>query len=607
MNGWRLSFALAMLVLAGPQASAQQTVQQAREEGKALAAEKRADPALVPTDDAQARIVPGYTGTTTSQSTYFDDPDRLVSDASTAAGASDSYRTVTDPEHRRPTFSAAEIRATTARATAVEQDPNAFLAGESMTSANGSCVPLPPGSGVQGSYEATCNSGTKVDESSPSCRAPLVVEVRSEQRWHYTCQSEFDRFTRRRGVLCAPFDPYVGSGVCREIARRVIGQTCLQGRWPNCTEPGDPIEEVTYSCGAQVPGQSGTQVQEATVVGERRDETMCQAATADMTCELQSETCVDSDPQTRIVGGLPVTRACWNWQRNYSCHRFSQANDCSALEGNQQCTYLRTDCLDDPQAGPCKVSEKVYRCPIPQGSTATDKQYICGNDVYCINGDCEPIVREASTEFKDALVALHAIDQAGKEFDPNNLLVFSGTRDTCHKPVFGLVNCCAGKTSGLLTAAAGGAALAGGPAAIAALATPFLSLFLCSQDEMRLDIKDRMEFCHKVGTWCSSSFLGICTTKKTAYCCFESKLSRILQEQGRAQLGKAWGAPKTESCRGFTIDEFARLDLSKMDFTEVYAEFIDAAKLPDEIQTINDIQSKIRGYYELHGAPRGGQ
>ncbi len=149
------------------------------------------------------------------------------------------------------------------------------------------------------------------------------------------------------------------------------------------------------------------QVQEATVVGERRDETMCQAATADMTCELQSETCVDSDPQTRIVGGLPVTRACWNWQRNYSCHRFSQANDCSALEGNQQCTYLRTDCLDDPQAGPCKVSEKVYRCPIPQGSTATDKQYICGNDVYCINGDCEPIVREASTEFKDALVALH--------------------------------------------------------------------------------------------------------------------------------------------------------------------------------------------------------
>src|SRR3546814_3354378 len=61
----------------------------------------------------------------------------------------------------------------------------------------------------------------------------------------------------------------------------------------------------------------------------------------------------------------------------------------------------------------------------PPRSTRTDtlfpyttlfrSQYICGDDVYCINGDCEPIVREASTEFKDALVALHSIDQARSE------------------------------------------------------------------------------------------------------------------------------------------------------------------------------------------------
>ncbi|MBX9884372.1 MAG: conjugal transfer protein TraN, partial [Novosphingobium sp.] len=80
-------------------------------------------------------------------------------------------------------------------------------------------------------------------------------------------------------------------------------------------------------------------------------------------------------------------------------------------------------------------------------------------------------------------------------------------------------------------------------------------------------------------------------------CCFESKLSRILQEQGRQQLGKPWGAPKTEQCLGFTIDEFARLDLSKMDFSEVYAEFTDAARLPDELQASQDIQQKIEDYY----------
>jgi conjugal transfer mating pair stabilization protein TraN len=54
---------------------------------------------------------------------------------------------------------------------------------------------------------------------------------------------------------------------------------------------------------------------------------------------------------------------------------------------------------------------------------------------------------------------------------------------------------------------------------------------------------------------------------------------------------------KTEQCLGFTIDEFARLDLSKMDFSEVYAEFTDAARLPDELQVATEIQQKIEDYY----------
>ena len=67
------------------------------------------------------------------------------------------------------------------------------------------------------------------------------------------------------------------------------------------------------------------------------------------------------------------------------------------------------------------------------------------------------------------------------------------------------------------------------------------------------------------------------------------------------QLGKPWGAPKREQCQGFTIEEFARLDLSRMDFTEVYKEFMDAAKLPDEVETMRQIQDKINDYYDLHG------
>ena len=68
-------------------------------------------------------------------------------------------------------------------------------------------------------------------------------------------------------------------------------------------------------------------------------------------------------------------------------------------------------------------------------------------------------------------------------------------------------------------------------------------------------------------------------------------------EQGKAQLGMQWGTPKTPDCEGFLIAQFQQLDLSRMDFSEVYAEFVDAAKLPDEIEMSLQIQKKIETYY----------
>src|SRR3546814_8658230 len=69
---------------------------------------------------------------------------------------------------------------------------------------------------------------------------------------------------------------------------------------------------------------------------------------------------------------------------------------------------------------------------------------------------------------------------------------------------------------------------------------PYTTLFRSKQ----LDVKDRLGLCVSIGSYCSSSFLGVCQTKRKAYCCFESKLTRILQEQGRPQINKPWGKPK---------------------------------------------------------------
>jgi conjugal transfer mating pair stabilization protein TraN len=56
-------------------------------------------------------------------------------------------------------------------------------------------------------------------------------------------------------------------------------------------------------------------------------------------------------------------------------------------------------------------------------------------------------------------------------------------------------------------------------------------------------------------------------------------LARILNEQGRAQLGRSWGGAESPDCSGFTVAQLQSLDFSRMDLTEFYAEI--APTLPD--------------------------
>ena len=620
MRRFALSLILPIAFAGAGAVLAQSTVQEAKEDGKNFATDMRANDALVPSETMRDQV-PGYQGTDLPQSSYFDDPDKLVADAGAQASSNEAFSVTTDANDTRPQFDAQEILDTTRRATEIEANPDTYLQGEQMGGQAGSCTPLPPGGGNVSYYEATCNYGSKLDEVPRTCTSTLNVSVENRTLYYYhmsTIGPYVDPDSMADEIAAGTCKAVGTASYCGTMAEygstaagscnKDFGNQLLQVMECSvqASVKGNTIFSGTYPVISRTTGQHWFRVDNAAPVISTNKVNGCTALENNAQCVAQSaEVCTDSDPQTRIINGVPVTQPCWAWQTNYTCNEITQGNDCGELDDKPECSYVRDECIDDEDdpdytPGACKVSQKVYRCPVPTTATDDPKQYVCGNDVYCINGDCETIEREASTEFKDALVALHELGQAGEEFDEENFTVFSGERDTCHKPVFGLVNCCAGKTSGLLTAGAGAAAIAGGPTAIAALATPFLTMFLCSTDEKMLDIKDRMGFCHKVGTYCSSSVLGICKTKRTAYCCFESKLSRILQEQGRIQLNKPWGKPKKEQCQGFTIDEFSRLDLSVMDFTEVYSEFVDAAKLPDEVSTLSEIQDKIQDYYDIH-------
>ena len=115
--------------------------------------------------------------------------------------------------------------------------------------------------------------------------------------------------------------------------------------------------------------------------------------------------------------------------------------------------------------------------------------------------------------------------------------------------------------------------------AIAVVIYIAMSMTSCNADEGKLAMKEGAGLCRSIGTWCSSCIriLGKCVScieHTTGKCCFNSKLARIINEQGRAQVGKGWGSGRNPDCSGFTIAQLQSLDFSAMDLTEFYASIV---------------------------------
>lgn len=127
-----------------------------------------------------------------------------------------------------------------------------------------------------------------------------------------------------------------------------------------------------------------------------------------------------------------------------------------------------------------------------------------------------------------------------------------------------------------------------------------LSMDICNGKEVQLAQLKEKELCHYVGQYCSKRLPLIgCVQNKQTYCCFHSKLGRIINEQGRSQLQNFgsdgdWGSPKNPNCRGFTTDEFQMLNFSLIDLSEWYSDI--TTRSVQEVQ--NSMQQKMERFYE---------
>lgn len=117
----------------------------------------------------------------------------------------------------------------------------------------------------------------------------------------------------------------------------------------------------------------------------------------------------------------------------------------------------------------------------------------------------------------------------------------------------------------------------------------------CEPEEQTMALKRGQGLCVHIGTRCSKKVLGVCVERQQEHCCFNSKLAKIINRQGRAQIGMPMNA-----CGGFTQQQLESLDFSQLDLTEFIADItpkdVSPSKISDRVQqTVNE---KIQSYYD---------
>lgn len=110
-------------------------------------------------------------------------------------------------------------------------------------------------------------------------------------------------------------------------------------------------------------------------------------------------------------------------------------------------------------------------------------------------------------------------------------------------------------------------------------------LLSCDTSDIETSAKKDLHLCHEVGDYCSIQLLFFCLETTHSYCCFHSILGKIIQEQGRAQLGIGWGRPEQPYCEGLTVQQLAQIDFSKIDLSEYIADLQNRMHWPDASTT----------------------
>ncbi|MDN3628093.1 type-F conjugative transfer system mating-pair stabilization protein TraN [Vibrio lentus] len=277
-------------------------------------------------------------------------------------------------------------------------------------------------------------------------------------------------------------------------------------------------------------------------------------------CNVTNQQCIEGRA-TRTINGIPTTLDCWKYRVDHQCTR---PNTCNALPAD--CTTTSTHCSLQ-QNGVC-IEEKIKKyCPQRRCSAT---QLTCGEESFCLDGDCFEAMETTSNRFNENTSALAALAEAADGIgDPP--MIFAGQGMKCTDAAFGFADCC--KDGGWGTD---------------------LGVAQCNDEEKALGQAKEQGITIALGSYCSKKILGACTRKKKTYCVFDSKLARIIQEQGsKGQLGISLGTAKHPICGALTPEQLQDIDFERLDFSDFYDDMHSNTNLP----SASEIQERLQSAY----------
>lgn len=274
--------------------------------------------------------------------------------------------------------------------------------------------------------------------------------------------------------------------------------------------------------------------------------------------------------KTVTVGGkqYDVYSECWQYT-DYYAKQSADNGSCGDYMKNPACTIVKTTCIESV-GSTCLREQAVFSCE--KGLTGGGK--MCGVELICASGECDQIKNDKANSFQKAVSALAAVAAAGEdvaELNDVNVRAFTGQRYTCRKAAAGFNNCCK----------------SGGWGSDVGLAH-------CDSEEKALGKAKNRNLTVYVGSYCSNNVLGVCLQKKEAYCVFDSKLAKIVQEQGRGgQLRIGFGSAKDSDCRGITVDELQAINFDLLNFADFYSDLESGTDIPADQELIDRVKNQI--------------